>query len=224
MSNLQHNDEAPYAKYLSRIVRPFPNCDFFFIKSVRQRAVDWLQLWDGVRVLDLGCGGGGSFPYLARAVGPTGSVTGVDISHQSCINAMRRIDSNEWKHITVMEASAQNVSLAGLYDGALMFAAPDVYASEAALENIFPHMREGARVVLFGAKLSEGRLGKCLNPLLQQLVVKLSPNTPIPEKEPWALIAKRVENFCLEEYFFGSMFLAAGTVTRRGLIGTKHQP
>jgi hypothetical protein len=35
-----------------------------------------------------------------------------------------------------------------------MFAAADVYGSEEALKNIFPHLRENARVVAFEAKLS----------------------------------------------------------------------
>jgi hypothetical protein len=45
-----------------------------------------------------------------------------------------------------------------------MFAAADVYASEEALENVFPHLNEKARVAAFGAKLSSSRLGKILNP------------------------------------------------------------
>ena len=69
----------------------------------------------------------------------------------------------------MIEAAAQDAHLTGLFDGLLMFAAPDVYDSEEALENIVPHLRENARVAAFGAKLSSKRLGSSLNPVLRML-------------------------------------------------------
>ena len=53
----------------------------------------------------------------------------------------------------MIEAAAQDVHLTGLFDGLLMFAAADVSASEEALENIVPHLRENARVAAFRARL-----------------------------------------------------------------------
>jgi hypothetical protein len=107
--------------------------------------------------------------------------------------------------------------LTGLYDAALMFAAPDVYASEAALENIFPHLREGARVAIFGAKLSDNSSGRLLNPVLRKVVATFSPATPMPDEEPWKMLATRMDGFRVEEYFFGSMFLAGGTVAKNAI-------
>ena len=69
----------PYG-HLARLLRPFPDFDPFFIKPVRQKAVELLDLKEGDRVLDVGCGPGGSFPYLVRAVGKSGQVVGVEIS------------------------------------------------------------------------------------------------------------------------------------------------
>ena len=215
MSPSSYNHEPPYAKYLSRLIRPFPNFDFFFIKSVREKAVHALQLGPGGQVLDLGCGGGGSFPYLVKAVGSTGKVVGVDISPQSCINARRRVYSNGWKNVDVIEASAERVDLSGGYDGALMFAAADVYASESALANILPYLRDRARVTIFGAKLSDGLLSKVLNPFFLLTCRKFSPETPTPDQAPWALLASRLDDLNVEEFFFGSMFLASGTLKER---------
>jgi hypothetical protein len=53
-----------------------------------------------------------------------------------------------------------------------MFAAADVYASEEALEKIFPHLRENARVIAFGARLSSA-FGKHLEPLLEDALQPL---------------------------------------------------
>jgi ubiquinone/menaquinone biosynthesis C-methylase UbiE len=89
----------PYQRYLTRLIRPFPNYDFFFIKSLRQKAVAELQLKPGSRVLDAGCGPGGTFPYLVEAVGRAGEVVGVEISPEVVINATRRIGANGWNNV-----------------------------------------------------------------------------------------------------------------------------
>ena len=100
----------PYARYLVRLIRPFPDFDVFFIKSLRQRAVHLLQLMPGDRVLDTGCGPGGSFPYLLDAVGPSGEVVGVEISPEIAINARKRIEKNGWNNVRVTVADARTLN------------------------------------------------------------------------------------------------------------------
>jgi SAM-dependent methyltransferase len=169
---------------------------------VRRKAVELLNLKQGDRVLDMGCGLGGSFPYLVDAVGPSGEVVGVEISPEVTINARRRIERHKWKNVEVIEADARTVHLAGTFDGALMFAAADVYGSQEALGNIFPHLRDNARVALFGAKASSHRLGRILNPFFRMMISKLGfPPTPCLDYEPWRLVAKRVEKLDIEEIF-----------------------
>ena len=46
----------------------------------RQKAAERLRLQPGDRVLEIGCGTGRNLPPLRAAVGPTGSIYGVDIS------------------------------------------------------------------------------------------------------------------------------------------------
>jgi len=209
----------PYARYLVRLTRPFPDFDFSFIKPLRQKAVELLHLKQGDRVLDVGCGMGGSFPYLVDVVGPSGEVVGVEISPEVTINTRRRIEKNKWRNVEVIEASAQTVHLTGTFDGAIMFAAQDVFASQEALDNIFPYLRKNSRVVLFGAKFSSNRLGRILNPFLKTLFKLSFPTTPRPDYEPWRMLAKYIEKLEVEEYFFGWMFLASGSVARQSLFG-----
>jgi SAM-dependent methyltransferase len=202
-----------YSRLLLRIARPFPNFDMRFIKPLRAKATRSMALRAGDRVLDVGCGMGGSFPFLADAVGPTGEVLGVEISPPTVANAQRRIDANRWAHVHVVQAAAQSVRLEGSYDGLIMFAAPDVYASAPALENILPHLRVGARIALFGAKRTNTSAGKLLNPMLRAIVSRLSfDTTPLPDAEPWRLIGAVTEGLEIHEYFFGSMFLAVGSL------------
>ncbi len=202
----------PYARYLVQLIRPFPDFDFFFIKPLRRKAVQLLQLQPGDRVLDAGCGPGGSFPYLVDAVGPTGEVVGLEISPEVAINARRRIEKNRWRNVLVIEGDARTVELQGKFDGVLMFAAADVYACPQSLANVFPSLKNDACVVAFGAKLSHHRSGKVLNPLLR-LLWKLSfSSTPAVNYEPWGPLKDHSDELHVEEHFFGCMFLAWGSI------------
>jgi len=196
---------------------------FSFIKPLRAKAVRLLDLAPGARVLDLGCGPGGSLPYLRHAVGPSGEVVGVEISPEVVINARRRVARHQWSNVQVIEAAAQTVKLNGAFDGLLMFAAPDVFASQEALDNVFPHLRVNARVVFFGAKTTRRRFGWILNPLLRALFPKLSfRTTPVPDHEPWRLLAPHLQGLTIEENFSGWMILASGSLVGGSAAGGNH--
>lgn len=206
------NPAPLYVRLLAGLVRPFPNFDFGFIKPVRQKAAALLRLRPGDRVLDVGCGSGGAFPFLVHAVGPAGKVVGVEVSPVSAAHARHRAAVNSWSHVEVVQASAERARLEGPFDGLLMFAAPDIYASDAMLGILMRHLRPGARVVFFGNKVSNRRFGWMLNPALAFAMKRLSlPTTPGMEAEPWKVAAAHLDEFEVEECFHGWMFLAAGT-------------
>jgi SAM-dependent methyltransferase len=210
-----------YARLAIRLIRPFPNFDFFFIKSMRQRAVQLLQLKSGDRVLDVGCGPGGSFPYLANAVGPSGEVVGVEISPVTAINTRRRIAANNWNNVQVVVSDAATVSLEGTFDGLLMFAAPDAYASQQDLANLLPYLKSHAKVVIFGGKLSRQRSRKLPNLIFGKMFSRLTfDSTPKLDYEPWALLKGHLGELTVEEHFSGWMFLAWGSVN----AGAKPKP
>ena len=202
----------PYARFLVRLIRPFPNWDFFFIKSLRRRAVEALRLRTGSRVLDAGCGPGGTFPYLAEAVGAGGEVVGVEISPETARNARRRIEANHWNNFQVLVGDAKTVELTGMFDGLVMFAAPDVYASPEAVANLLGHLKVGARVVVFGAKLSDRRLGRMLNMLFRALMKLSFPSTPGLAYDPLNALRSHLADVQMEELFLGCMFFASASI------------
>jgi ubiquinone/menaquinone biosynthesis C-methylase UbiE len=209
---IKETKDPPYVKYLVWLTRPFPNFDFSFIKPVRNKAIKLLDLKNGDRVIDAGCGSGGSFPMLLKSIGPTGELIGVEISPATTINTRNRIARNHWENVIVIEEDAQKVTLSGKFDGLLMFAAPDVFASGKALSNILPYLKENARVVFFGAKKSNKKYGWILNGLISLVFTKLSfQSTPALESKPWTIIERHLEKLVVEEYFFGWMFLANGS-------------
>ena len=203
-----------YARYLAYLTGPFPDFDFFFIKKIRKKAIKNLLLKPGDRVIDAGCGSGGSFRYLLEHVGSSGEIVGIDISPGTIINTNKRIDKNSWINVTAIEANAQSVKLNGKFNGLLMFAAPDIFASEDSLNNILPYLKENARVAFFGAKVSKKKIGWILNGPLRFAFSKLSFKTgPQLEEKPWKIIEKYMLNIEVKEYFFGWMFLAYGVVS-----------
>lgn len=70
-----------------------------------QAGLDELAPKPGMRVLDLGCGGGASTAALAGLVGAEGHVTGVDISPDLIARARDRLDA--LVNVTLIEADAE---------------------------------------------------------------------------------------------------------------------
>jgi ubiquinone/menaquinone biosynthesis C-methylase UbiE len=104
----------------------------------------------GERVLDVGCGTGVTTQPYAEAVGPTGHVTGIDISQPMLDAARRRIDAAGLKNVTLMLADAQVHEFApASYDlltsrlGVMFFADPT-----AAFRNLIKALRPGGRLCM----------------------------------------------------------------------------
>ncbi|MGB2752255.1 MAG: class I SAM-dependent methyltransferase [Pyrinomonadaceae bacterium] len=210
MAEPVRQDTPLYGRALIRLTKPFPNFDFSFIKPIRRKAVASLSLPQGGRVLDVGCGPGGSFPFLVEAVGPQGKVVGIEISPLHSELAADRIAANGWTNVEVITKPAKDAELKGSFDGLLMFAAPDVYGSETELSNLIPHLTPNARVAAFGAKLAGRGFGRLLNPIIRALYKLSFSTTPPPSLEPWQTLSGHFEDLEITEYFFGLMFLVTG--------------
>jgi tRNA A58 N-methylase Trm61 len=136
---------------------------------------------------------------LVEAVGPSGEVVGVEISPEVSINAKRRIESNHWCNVQVVEGDARTVQLNGTFDAMLLMGVPDAYASSQAVENLFRYLRDDVRIVAFGAKLSHRRLGRMLNWLTRSFMKLSFSSTPELSYQPWDVLETRLaeERPCL---------------------------
>jgi SAM-dependent methyltransferase len=111
------------------------------------RAMDALALQRGIRVLDVGCGCGATTLELARRVGDSGLVVGVDISTPMVEMARERAATAGISHARFEVADAARAQLDGPFDavfsrfGVMFFEKPvDAFA------NIRRSMRRGARL------------------------------------------------------------------------------
>lgn len=60
----------------------------------------------GDQVLDIGCGTGLNFALLQDAVGPTGTIVGLDASSRMLDQARRRVQRRGWPNVILLEADA----------------------------------------------------------------------------------------------------------------------
>ena len=136
----------------------------------------------------------------------------MEISPEVSINARRRIEANRWSNVQVIEGDAKTVQLDETFDAMLLLGAPDAYASPEAVDNLLRYLKDDARIVAFGARLSHRRLGKLFNWFFRFLMKFSFSSTPELSYEPWSVLAKRLAEVQVQEYSFGCMFLAWGSI------------
>lgn len=81
-----------------------------------QLGVQALQLRAAERVLDVGCGAGATVLELARAVGPSGHVCGVDVSEAMLARARERVAEAGCANVQLLAADASSCSFERPFD------------------------------------------------------------------------------------------------------------
>lgn len=172
---------------------------------LRRRAVDWLELAPGERVLDVACGTGLSFPLLAERVGAAGQVVGVELSPEMMRQARARAAPLR-AQLRLIEASMEDAVLEGPFDAVLFNYTHDVLQSPRALANIFAHVKPGARVVAAGVKHPPA----WLLPLRLLRLWKARPylTTFRGLDRPWAPLEAYVEGMEVEPVLLGTNYIA----------------
>ena len=179
----------------------------------RPAAVEALRLTEGARVLDLPCGTGQSLDLLVPAVGPSGTVIGVDASRGMLRRAQRRVDRAGWGTVSLVHATAAEAGPARLgvegVDGVLcalgLTALPDW---EAAFERLFEMLRPGGRFVLFDVHAAE----RTKETRSVELVARADLS-----REVWRPLEARCADFSREvlpadpAQFGGDLYVASGT-------------
>lgn len=150
----------------------------------RRRAVLALGLREGDTVLEVGVGSGRNLPYLVEAVGPTGSVVGIDASLGMLAEARRLVQRHRWANVELLRQDAARLNVNRDVSAVLFSLSYSVIPDpKAALACAWERMVPGGRVVVMNLGLTQSRLHRLLYPL-GRLLVELAPGDPY--SEPWA--------------------------------------
>ena len=159
----------------------------------------------GDKALEVACGSGRNFPYLAETVGKEGFILGFDYIQEMLDAAKQLSKRNNWGNIKLVQGDAAQLKITeNNFDGVVsvlgISAIPDW---EKALERCHDVLRFGGKLVVCDARLFTGFL-KFLNPLVKVIYSKFAawdPSKNIPEKMREIFGNVEVENLNLGTFF-----------------------
>jgi demethylmenaquinone methyltransferase/2-methoxy-6-polyprenyl-1,4-benzoquinol methylase len=139
-------------------------------RSLRAEGIRRLAPEPGATVLDLGCGPGGSLPALSRAVGPSGTVLGVDYSAAMVDRAADRAAATDSASVLRADAAGLPVradSVDGVFASLALSAMPELGS---VLDEVTRVVRPGGRLAVVDARVPDGPAGTVLRRAYRWLV------------------------------------------------------
>lgn len=180
----------------------------------RSKTVQRLAPRPGDVVLDVGCGTGLNFARLEDAVGPIGTLAGIDLSPEMLDEARARVDRHGLHNVLLIQAAAESPEIpARTADAALLFCGVhDVMRSPAAPANVLHQVRDRGRVVAAGAKWAPWwQPGSAALNLSTWTVNRHYVTTFEGFDRPWTHLAGLVADLEVEEVYAGGGYIASGT-------------
>lgn len=182
-------------------------------ERLRQRAFAESPLRAGDVVLDVGCVTGLSFPFIEKAIGPSGRLIGIEQSPEMLAVARERVEAAAWKNVSLIETSAEEAEIPVAVDALIFFVTHDIVRSQAALDNVFGSVKPGAQVLVVGSKWAPWwafpvNLGVWF--LARQYITTFE-----GLRRPWDRLTRFVPDLRVKQILLGAFYIALGT-TRAG--------
>jgi ubiquinone/menaquinone biosynthesis C-methylase UbiE len=182
---------------------------FFLPAGLRREAAQSLELSEGERVLEIGCGTGRNLPYLRDEVGASGRVYGVDLSSGMLARAREVCDRHEWRNVALVQHDAVDYQAPELLDGVLFSLSYNTMPHHlVVLRQALRQLRPGGRLVIMDAKVPPGLGGKLVLPFSIWLMKRTVLGNPLIR--PWEHLAPLTDEFVMREYLFGSYYICRG--------------
>lgn len=176
----------------------------------RLAGIDLLRLQPGDRVLDVGCGTGLNFAVLDAAIGPTGTIVGMDLSAHMLARAHARVQRHGWSNVCLVQADAGSGPFSdGPYDAVLAtFALSVISDGQAAWRSALAATRPGGRIAVVDLALPADRWA-VLAPLARLACFTGGVDL---HRETWRWVARDIVDVEQRTLRAGHIRVAAGTV------------
>lgn len=160
-----------------------------YVGTFRRKAVTGLALEAGDTAVDMGCGPGVNLPLLADAVGPTGTVLGVDVSPRM----LEFADDEADPAISLALGDATRPPVASGVDGVLSTFVVTLFDDpEAVVDTWWNMLAPGGRLALLNLAPARGPFADPINWALEQGLVVWTPDADRREKPLTKVLDRRV--------------------------------
>lgn len=183
------------------------------IEALRLATVQALQLQPGETVFDIACGTGPALTLLAKLVGPSGNVVGVELSPDMAAQARLRLDARpDCGHVVVAQTALADFEFDQKADAVLMCYAHDVLQSAASIDRLMAVAKPRARIALVGMQTLPWLWGWPVN-VFNLYRARRYLTTYANMDRPWRLLAERGASLRLvRTAMWGSAYLAVGNL------------
>jgi ubiquinone/menaquinone biosynthesis C-methylase UbiE len=178
-------------------------------RGIRSAAVARLGPIDRGIVLDVGCGAGRIFRHLEKSGGPTSRIVGIDQDDAMLAQAAGRCERHEWHNIALVHGDALVCPMPESIGAAIFcLSYSTMPRPREILARVWGRLRPGGRVVVMDAKIPTGAFGRLVSAGLRR--VQSDSAIGDPDYAPWADLAALGARVEMEEWSFGSYFVAVG--------------
>lgn len=201
--------QSANSRQYDRVARFYSTLEplYLIFPLARRKAVAALDPKPGDTVLEIGAGTGRNFPYLVEAVGPSGTVIGVDASQGMLAEARKLIERRGWSNVRLLQQDATQLEVEEDVDRVLFSLSYSALPEpRPALARSWERLRPGGRVVVMDMGFTQHRWHRLLDPIAR-LLVKLGPGDAY--SDPWQDLAAygaiETERFLLDFYYVSSV-------------------
>lgn len=180
------------------------------VEALRIEIIHMLQLQPGETVFDIACGTGQTLPLLAKAVGASGCVIGVELSPEMAAQAEIRISQ-------VPQASVANMPMVDFAptnkaDAIILCYAQDVLQCHKTIDQLITSAKPGARIAIVGMQTLPWWWGWPVN-FFNLYRARRYLTTYANMDKPWRLLEQRGAKLHLvRTALLGSAYLVVGNL------------
>ena len=180
------------------------------VSTYRRRAVEALSVSAGDTVVDLGCGTGGNFPWLERALTASGRVVGVDLTDAMLCEARHRVERAGWANVDLVEFDVADYEFSDTVAGVLStFAMTMVDDYDGVIRRAAEALRPGGRLAILEMKRPEGKPDWMIR-FGAWLLRPFGVRPDYAKRTPWVSVRRHLDEVLYQEFYAGAIYLCVG--------------